>query len=70
MSSPFDDSDARFLVVVNHESQYALWPTFADVPDGWTVALPAASRQECLDFVEQHWTDMRPASLIEAMARE
>lgn len=70
MSSPFDDPDARFLVVVNHEAQYALWPTFAAVPDGWTVALPAASRQECLDFVEQQWTDMRPASLVEAMARE
>jgi uncharacterized protein YbdZ (MbtH family) len=70
MSSPFDDPDARYLVVVNSESQHALWPAFAGVPAGWTVALPASSRQECLDYVERHWTDMRPASLIEAMAEQ
>jgi len=70
MSSPFDDPDARYLVVVNGESQHALWPAFAGVPAGWTLALPASSRQECLDYVERHWTDMRPASLIKAMAEQ
>ena len=70
MSSPFDDPDARYLVVVNGESQHALWPAFAGVPTGWTLALPASSRQVCLDYVERHWTDMRPASLIEAMAEQ
>lgn len=68
MSNPFDDPDARYLVVVNEEFQHALWPVFAEVPAGWTVALPAASRQECLAYVEQHWTDLRPASLIATMA--
>jgi MbtH protein len=70
MSKPFDDPDARYLVVVNGEAQHALWPAFADLPPGWTIALPASSRQECLDYVERHWTDMRPASLIEAMAEQ
>jgi MbtH protein len=70
MTNPFDDPEARYLVVVNAEGQHALWPVFADVPAGWTVALPPASRPECLAYVERHWTDMRPASLIEAMAED
>ncbi len=43
------------------------WPAFAEVPAGWTVVHGAASRQSCLDYVEEHWTDMRPKSLIRAM---
>lgn len=70
MTNPFDDPDASYLVVVNAESQHALWPAFADLPAGWTVVLPATSRQACLDHVERHWTDMRPKSLIEAMAED
>ncbi|HEX8767802.1 MAG TPA: MbtH family NRPS accessory protein [Jatrophihabitans sp.] len=70
MTAPFDDPDARHLVVVHGEAQHALWPALAGVPSGWTIALPSSSRQECLDHVERHWTDMRPASLIEAMAEQ
>lgn len=67
MTNPFDDEDGTFLVLVNDENQHSLWPVFAEVPAGWTVALPAAPRQECLDYVETHWTDMRPKSLADAM---
>ncbi|MCA2215600.1 MbtH family protein [Jidongwangia harbinensis] len=70
MTNPFDDPDGTFLVLVNEENQHSLWPSFADVPAGWTVAHGPASRQECLDHVEAHWTDMRPQSLIEAMSKE
>ncbi|MEU7473089.1 MbtH family protein [Streptomyces sp. NPDC044984] len=68
MTNPFENDDAQYLVLVNDELQYSLWPVFADVPAGWTVALPAASRQECLEYVEKNWTDMRPKSLADAMA--
>lgn len=67
MTNPFDDEDGRFLVLVNSEGQHSLWPTFADVPSGWTVALPETDRAAALAYVEQHWTDMRPRSLVEAM---
>ena len=70
MTNPFENDDAQYLVLVNDELQHSLWPVFADVPDGWTVALPAASRQECLEYVEKNWTDMRPKSLVDAMARQ
>ncbi len=70
MTNPFEDDEAEYLVLVNEENQHSLWPAFADVPDGWHVAHPRDSRQACLDYVEQHWTDMRPASLVRAMAAD
>ncbi|MFE0427263.1 MbtH family protein [Streptomyces sp. NPDC058953] len=66
-ANPFDDEDGRFSVLVNDEDQHSLWPTFAPVPEGWRVVFGEESRQSCLDYVEQHWTDMRPRSLREAM---
>ena len=66
-TNPFDDNDGTFLVLVNDEGQHSLWPSFADVPAGWTVALDATTRQAALDHVEENWRDMRPKSLIEAM---
>ncbi|MCK0519781.1 MbtH family protein [Williamsia sp. DF01-3] len=67
MSNPFDDEDGRFFVLVNDENQHSLWPTFADIPAGWNKVFGEASRTECLDYVNEHWTDLRPKSLIEAM---
>lgn len=69
--NPFDDETATFFVLVNDEDQHSLWPTFKQVPGGWSVVFGAdgtASRQACLDYVEQHWTDMRPKSLRLRMA--
>ncbi len=63
--NPFDDPDGTFLVLVNDEGQHSLWPTFADVPDGWTVVHTSTDRQTALNYVDQNWTDMRPKSLIE-----
>ena len=62
--------DAEFQVLVNDEGQYSLWPTFADVPSGWTVAHGPGSRQAALDHIEAVWTDMRPKSLVEQMERD
>jgi MbtH protein len=66
--NPFEDPDAEYLVLINDEGQHSLWPVFADVPDGWEVIFGAAARQACLDFIEENWQDMRPRSLIAAMA--
>ncbi|HZF89573.1 MbtH family protein [Streptomyces sp.] len=67
MTNPFEDNDADYLVLVNEEGQHSLWPAFADVPAGWTVAHGKDSRQACLDYIEAHWTDLRPRSLVRAM---
>jgi MbtH protein len=67
MTNPFDDEDGSFLVLINREDQYSLWPAFIQVPAGWTVAHEQDSRAACLDYIERNWTDMRPRSLVEAM---
>jgi MbtH protein len=69
-TNPFDDEKGRFHVVVNDEDQHSLWPVFAEVPAGWRAVFGEASRAECLEYVEQNWTDMRPKSLREAMAAD
>lgn len=65
--NPFDDEESLFKVLVNGENQHCIWPAFADVPPGWTVSVDDTKRQDCLDFIEANWTDMRPKSLISAM---
>ena len=67
MTNPFEDPEGSYYVVVNDEGQHSLWPSFVDVPAGWTVVFGVDNRQACLDYVEQNWTDMRPKSLIDAM---
>ncbi|RAG85061.1 MbtH family protein [Streptacidiphilus pinicola] len=67
-TNPFDDDNGRFHVVVNDEGQHSLWPTFADVPAGWRTVFGEATRAQCLEYVEQNWTDLRPLSLQRAMA--
>ncbi|MET8702474.1 MbtH family protein [Kitasatospora sp. NPDC004723] len=70
MSNPFDDPNATYFVLVNEEGQHSLWPAFAEVPAGWDTAFGEASREECLEFTERSWTDMRPKSLIAAMKND
>lgn len=69
-SNPFENEEGRYLVLVNDEGQHSLWPSFVPVPEGWQVTFGEDSRQACLDHVEREWTDMRPKSLVAAMAAD
>ncbi|WP_084212065.1 MbtH family protein [Pseudonocardia acaciae] len=64
MDNPFDDPNGTFHVLTNIEGQHSLWPTFADIPTGWTIALANVDRQRCIDYIEKNWTDMRPLTLV------
>ncbi|WP_438290374.1 MbtH family protein [Streptomyces sp. HUAS TT7] len=66
-TNPFDDADGRFLVLVNDEGQHSLWPSFVEVPGGWTVAFEESTRDACMEYIESHWTDLRPRSLVAAV---
>ena len=55
-------------MLVNDENQHSLWPESIEVPGGWTVAKTADTREACLAYIEENWKDMRPASLVKAMA--
>jgi MbtH protein len=62
-----DSPETRFLVVVNDEEQYSLWPDYKEIPQGWRAAGKQGSKEECLAYIESVWTDMRPLSLRQAM---
>lgn len=63
MTSLLDDVDGTFVVLVNAQGQHSLWPGQLAVPAGWTVVHTADTRQNCLDYIKENWTDMRPASI-------
>lgn len=67
--NPFDDPEGTYLVLVNDEDQHSLWPAKLAVPAGWQVAFGEAGRQECLDYVEANWTDIRPRSARRTVAQ-
>jgi MbtH protein len=67
MTNPFEDPDGRYLVLVNDEGQHSLWPVTVDVPAGWNTVFGEDSREACLAYIEENWTDLRPRSLREEM---
>jgi len=68
MTNPFEVQDAPYTVLRNEEDQHSLWPAFADVPSGWTVVHGPDGREECMDYVRENWTDVRPRSVAEFVA--
>lgn len=62
-----DDENLRYRVVVNHEEQYSIWPAGRDNPPGWSDGGAEGSKAECLEFIERHWSDMRPLSLRQSL---
>jgi MbtH protein len=66
-----DEEDTRtYKAVVNHEEQYSIWPVDRDNPPGWRDAGKSGTKQECLDYIAEVWTDMRPLSLRKQMEAE
>lgn len=56
-----------YHVVMNHEEQYSIWPTYKALPDGWTAVGQTGDKESCLAYVKEVWTDMRPLSLRKQM---
>jgi MbtH protein len=52
-----------YAVVVNDEEQYSIWPSGRDLPPGWRSDGFTVTEDECLAYIDETWTDMRPASL-------
>lgn len=53
----------RYDVVVNDEEQYSIWESGRTLPRGWRAVDVSGTKDECLDYIEQVWTDIRPLSL-------
>ena len=62
------DDTILYKVVLNHEDQYSIWPADRESPLGWRDAGKTGNKQECLDHIEQVWTDMTPRSLRERVS--
>lgn len=67
-----EDESTIYTVVVNHEEQYSIWPEWKTIPAGWRAVGRTGPKAECLAYINEVWTDMRPLSLrkqMEAMAQ-
>ncbi|MGE8144372.1 MbtH family protein [Pseudomonas frederiksbergensis] len=62
------ETNPQFDVVRNDEGQYSLWPVGKPMANGWTEVGQRGERQVCLDYIAEHWTDMRPQSLRENLS--
>jgi MbtH protein len=70
VTNPFEDENATYHVLINDEGQHSLWPSFKEVPKGWTIVHRSDGRAACLEFINQNWTDMRPSSLVRRMSQQ
>lgn len=59
-----------YNVVMNHEEQYSIWPVDKEIPLGWKAVGKSGPKQECLDYIKEVWTDMRPLSLRKKMEEQ
>ena len=57
------EDDTIYKVVVNHEEQYSIWPAQRENPSGWRDAGKSGTKADCLAYIKEVWTDMRPLSL-------
>ena len=58
-----------YKVVVNDEEQYSIWPDYKEIPQGWRAVGKSGAKAECLEYINDVWTDMRPLSLRREMDR-
>lgn len=57
----------QHLVLVNDEEQYSLWMADKAIPSGWRQVGAPGSKEACLAYIQEVWTDMRPLSLRKQM---
>jgi MbtH protein len=62
------DENTEFVVVINDEGQYSIWPSYKTVPAGWQLEGMRGNKAACLAHIDEVWTDMRPLSLRRALA--
>ena len=59
-----------YNVVVNHEEQYSIWQAEREIPKGWKTVGKSGNKEECLAYIKEVWTDMRPLSLRKKMEQQ
>lgn len=68
MDLTVDNENSRvYRVVMNGEEQYSLWPVDRSIPPGWIDINRSGTKDQCLAYIKENWTDMRPLSLRQRM---
>lgn len=67
LHDPDREDTTIYKVVVNHEEQYSIWPEHKELPLGWNEVGKNGPKPECLSYIKDVWTDMRPLSLRKQM---
>lgn len=67
MSLEDKEDQTQYKVVVNHEEQYSIWFADREAPLGWREVGVSGQKSECLAYIKDVWTDMRPLSLRKSM---
>lgn len=62
-----DEDTTTYRVVVNHEEQYSIWPDDKENPPGWRDGGRTGAKADCLAYINEVWTDMRPLSVRQRM---
>jgi MbtH protein len=65
-----NEDKITYTVVINHEEQYSIWPEGREIPLGWKAVGVSGTKQECLSYIGEVWTDMRPLSLRKKMEED
>ena len=64
------EDSTTYKVVMNHEEQYSIWPADRENALGWNDVGKVGTKAECLAYIEEVWTDMRPLSLRRKMEED
>ncbi len=64
-----EEYQEMYLVLINHEEQYSLWPSYKPIPAGWEAVGKERSKEACISYIDEVWTDMRPLSLRKQMEK-
>jgi MbtH protein len=67
MRTEQEDAEHTYKVVVNDEEQYSIWFSHRPPPPGWREVGLQGRKEDCLAYIKEVWTDMRPLSLRRQM---
>ena len=63
LNSEATENTPLYQVVINDEEQYSIWLEKRQIPSGWRSVGKIGTKEECLDYINANWSDMRPLSL-------
>jgi MbtH protein len=70
MSTDDREDTTLYEVVMNDEEQYSIWAADRELPLGWRTVGKQGLKADCLAYIEEVWTDMRPLSLRKKMEED